>query len=133
MTLGVAGLGTDAKGPHTPAPAPAPAPQRTGAGSLSWRATYPSPTRDQWPYAALVDEAVRNVVGGSINRLLEGIINMTITDAPPTAVGVPRISDRAPTFTAVTAQGEINFPADYSGKWFILTHAPGGSPGLARR
>ena len=35
-------------------------------------------------------------------------------------VSMPRIGDKAPSFKAVTTQGEINFPADYSGKWVIL-------------
>ena len=35
-------------------------------------------------------------------------------------VGMPRIGDKAPEFKAITTQGEINFPADYKGKWVIL-------------
>lgn len=38
--------------------------------------------------------------------------------------GMPRIGDPAPEFTAVTTQGEINFPADYAGKWVILFSHP---------
>ncbi|KAA1429977.1 peroxiredoxin [Mycolicibacter sp. MYC101] len=37
---------------------------------------------------------------------------------------MPRIGDPAPTFTAVTTQGEINFPGDYAGKWVILFSHP---------
>ncbi len=37
---------------------------------------------------------------------------------------MPRIGDDAPTFEAVTTQGNINFPADYSGKWVILFSHP---------
>ncbi len=37
---------------------------------------------------------------------------------------MPRIGDKAPQFKAVTTQGEINFPADYSGKWVILFSHP---------
>ena len=33
---------------------------------------------------------------------------------------MPRIAEKAPSFKAVTTQGEINFPSDYSGKWIIL-------------
>ena len=33
---------------------------------------------------------------------------------------MPLIGDMAPAFTAVTTQGEINFPTDYQGKWKIL-------------
>lgn len=33
---------------------------------------------------------------------------------------MPRISDQAPAFRSVTAQGTIYFPADYFGKWVIL-------------
>lgn len=37
---------------------------------------------------------------------------------------MPRIGDKAPAFKAVTTQGEINFPADYSGSWVILFSHP---------
>lgn len=37
---------------------------------------------------------------------------------------MPRIGDKAPEFKAITTQGEINFPADYSGKWVILFSHP---------
>ena len=37
---------------------------------------------------------------------------------------MPRIGDAAPAFKAVTTQGEINFPADYSGNWVILFSHP---------
>jgi peroxiredoxin 2/4 len=36
----------------------------------------------------------------------------------------PRTSGRAPSFTAVSTQGEINFPNDYFGKWKILFSHP---------
>jgi len=39
-------------------------------------------------------------------------------------VSMPRIGDKAPEFTAVTTQGEINFPSDYSGSWVILFSHP---------
>jgi peroxiredoxin (alkyl hydroperoxide reductase subunit C) len=43
----------------------------------------------------------------------------------PTAVPtMPRIGDPAPAFTAVTTQGTINFPADYTGSWVILFSHP---------
>lgn len=37
---------------------------------------------------------------------------------------MPLIGDDAPSFTAVTTQGVINFPADYEGKWVILFSHP---------
>ncbi len=37
---------------------------------------------------------------------------------------MPRIGEKAPTFKAVTTQGEINFPGDYSGSWVILFSHP---------
>jgi peroxiredoxin (alkyl hydroperoxide reductase subunit C) len=37
---------------------------------------------------------------------------------------MPRIGDEAPSFTAETTQGPINFPADYAGKWVILFSHP---------
>ena len=37
---------------------------------------------------------------------------------------LPKIGDYAPSFTAVTTQGTINFPEDYKGKWVILFSHP---------
>jgi len=37
---------------------------------------------------------------------------------------MPLIGDEAPAFTAKTTQGDINFPADYKGKWVILFSHP---------
>ena len=37
---------------------------------------------------------------------------------------MPLIGDYAPSFKAVTTQGEINFPSDYKGKWIILFSHP---------
>lgn len=39
-------------------------------------------------------------------------------------INLPLIGDPAPAFTAETTQGEINFPADYQGKWVILFSHP---------
>jgi peroxiredoxin (alkyl hydroperoxide reductase subunit C) len=39
-------------------------------------------------------------------------------------VPMPRIGDKAPTFKAVTTQGEINFPEDYKASWVILFSHP---------
>ncbi len=48
---------------------------------------------------------------------MENIINQEI-------IPMPRIGDPAPTFKAVTTQGEINFPADYKDSWVILFSHP---------
>jgi peroxiredoxin (alkyl hydroperoxide reductase subunit C) len=40
------------------------------------------------------------------------------------SVSIPRIGEKAPSFKAVTTQGEINFPEDYSGSWVILFSHP---------
>lgn len=37
---------------------------------------------------------------------------------------MPRIGEQAPSFTAMTTQGKINFPEDYKGKWKILFSHP---------
>ena len=37
---------------------------------------------------------------------------------------MPRIGDEAPEFKAITTQGNINFPTDYTGKWKILFSHP---------
>lgn len=39
-------------------------------------------------------------------------------------IHMPLIGDDAPAFTAVTTQGQINFPDDYKGKWVILFSHP---------
>jgi peroxiredoxin (alkyl hydroperoxide reductase subunit C) len=39
-------------------------------------------------------------------------------------VTMPLIGDDAPSFTAKTTMGEINFPNDYKGKWVILFSHP---------
>src|SRR5512139_2382987 len=39
-------------------------------------------------------------------------------------VAMPRIGDKAPSFRAVTTQGEINFPEQYKGSWVILFSHP---------
>lgn len=49
---------------------------------------------------------------------------MTAIDAPATTTPMPRIGEPAPSFTAVTTQGEISFPADYVGRWVILFSHP---------
>ncbi len=48
----------------------------------------------------------------------------TATTSVPTMTGMPRIGEPAPAFTAVTTQGDINFPADYAGKWVIFFSHP---------
>lgn len=45
-------------------------------------------------------------------------------DTATVQVSMPRIGDKAPSFKAITTQGEINFPADYAGKWVILFSHP---------
>lgn len=45
-------------------------------------------------------------------------------DQEQVVVTMPRIGDKAPEFTAVTTQGEINFPGDYAGEWVILFSHP---------
>lgn len=40
------------------------------------------------------------------------------------AVSLPRIGDKAPSFKAVTTQGEISFPDQFSGSWVILFSHP---------
>lgn len=37
---------------------------------------------------------------------------------------MPRIGDPAPEFKAITTQGNLNFPKDYSGSWVILFSHP---------
>jgi peroxiredoxin 2/4 len=39
-------------------------------------------------------------------------------------VPMPRIGEKAPPFAAVTTQGNIQFPEDYSGSWVILFSHP---------
>ncbi len=46
---------------------------------------------------------------------------MIIEEALPS---IPLIGDPAPSFTAVTTKGTMNFPEDYKGKWVILFSHP---------
>jgi peroxiredoxin 2/4 len=48
-------------------------------------------------------------------------VEQTTSDA---TVTMPRIGDKAPSFRAVTTQGEIDFPAQFSGSWVILFSHP---------
>jgi len=46
------------------------------------------------------------------------------SDIPAPVASMPRIGDPAPSFTGVSTQGPINFPADYSGKWVVFFSHP---------
>ncbi|HPC82108.1 MAG TPA: peroxiredoxin [Thermoanaerobaculaceae bacterium] len=46
------------------------------------------------------------------------------TANPTTPTPMPRIGDKAPSFKAVTTQGEINFPEQFAGSWVILFSHP---------
>lgn len=48
----------------------------------------------------------------------------TIENTTNTFIPMPRIGDIAPSFKAVSTQGNINFPNDYKGKWVILFSHP---------
>ncbi|MEL0644923.1 peroxiredoxin [Olleya sp. Ti.3.14] len=48
----------------------------------------------------------------------------TSETTPQDTFAMPRIGDKAPEFTAVTTQGDINYPSDYKGKWSILFSHP---------
>lgn len=39
-------------------------------------------------------------------------------------VSMPVLGEQAPSFTAVTTMGDINFPQDYQGKWVVLFSHP---------
>ena len=47
---------------------------------------------------------------------------MDTTSAPSSRI--PLIGEDAPSFTAETTQGVINFPSDYKGKWVVLFSHP---------
>lgn len=48
----------------------------------------------------------------------------TSSEESVAVVGMPRIGDPAPSFTAVSTQGPVNFPRDYLGKWVIFFSHP---------
>jgi peroxiredoxin (alkyl hydroperoxide reductase subunit C) len=45
-------------------------------------------------------------------------------ESNPQVVAMPRIGEKAPSFKAVTTQGEIQFPEQFSGSWVILFSHP---------
>ncbi len=45
-------------------------------------------------------------------------------DSQQNAKALPRIGEKAPSFKAVTTQGEIRFPEQYKGSWVILFSHP---------
>ena len=49
---------------------------------------------------------------------------MEYTKTDTQIFSIPRIGDDAPSFKAVTTQGEIDFPSDYKGRWVILFSHP---------
>ena len=60
-----------------------------------------------------------------LDSVQKGIGIMTTEPGDAAAVvGMPRIGDPAPSFTAVSTQGPVNFPADYLGKWVIFFSHP---------
>jgi peroxiredoxin (alkyl hydroperoxide reductase subunit C) len=68
------------------------------------------------------------IVGSMAGVLCLGLL-MGADKAEPTAAGpggtsLPLLGQEAPTFTAQTTQGTINFPKDYKGKWVILFSHP---------
>lgn len=48
----------------------------------------------------------------------------TLIETKEQITPMPRIGDKAPKFKAVTTQGDINFPADYKGKWVVFFSHP---------
>lgn len=49
---------------------------------------------------------------------------MTTPEVTTPVATMPRIGDPAPSFTAVSTQGPINFPGDYSGRWVVFFSHP---------
>jgi peroxiredoxin (alkyl hydroperoxide reductase subunit C) len=45
-------------------------------------------------------------------------------EATPQVTAMPRIGEKAPSFKAVTTQGEIQFPEQFAGSWVILFSHP---------
>jgi peroxiredoxin (alkyl hydroperoxide reductase subunit C) len=52
------------------------------------------------------------------------VISSVMFAQPPKENQIPMLGEPAPTFTAMTTQGEITFPLDYLGKWKILFSHP---------
>src|SRR6187402_2524815 len=48
----------------------------------------------------------------------------TTTLENATYTPMPRIGDTAPSFEAVSTQGQVKFPGDYKGKWIVLFSHP---------
>jgi peroxiredoxin (alkyl hydroperoxide reductase subunit C) len=67
-------------------------------------------------YAA--DMGMKDMKGCDCSRCMDGCA------MEKSRVSMPLIGDDAPAFSAVTTQGDINFPKDYKGKWVILFSHP---------
>jgi len=48
----------------------------------------------------------------------------SIMDETTTAPALPQLGKPVPAFTAITTQGEVNFPADYAGHWVVFFSHP---------
>lgn len=49
---------------------------------------------------------------------------VTTEQSPKEVTSLPRLNEPAPAFTAVTTQGEVNFPADFAGHWVVFFSHP---------
>ncbi len=71
---------------------------------------------------------IKNIIGGGImrERKMHGMPyeEEIVLEEKVVQNRMPLIGDDAPSFTAVTTQGEINFPEDYKGKWVIFFSHP---------
>lgn len=74
--------------------------------------------------AKLMAMAVGGMAGVLCLGLLMGADKTEPTAAGPGGTSLPLLGQEAPTFTAQTTQGTINFPKDYKGKWVILFSHP---------
>ncbi|MBP1910705.1 peroxiredoxin (alkyl hydroperoxide reductase subunit C) [Methanolobus bombayensis] len=71
------------------------------------------------------DKQVKDIneyLDSSMKKIKANVGEKTMSDSG--SFSMPLIGDNAPSFTAVTTNGEINFPKDYKGKWVILFSHP---------
>lgn len=66
----------------------------------------------------------RTIIRTALVALLSVTVGLAFAQQGGPQVRMPLIGEKAPSFTATTTQGTVNFPDDYKGRWVILFSHP---------